>query len=83
MPKFIARVLFTCLVQENIIFHHIMLLVVAVHMSFVLYKRKSLEVDLRLIAKKKNSCWYDLMLNVPVNSYGHVGTIAVERNIKQ
>ena len=39
----------------------------------VTHKRKSLDADLRLIF-----CSIDLLLYVPVNSYGHVGTLDVE-----
>ena len=38
---------------------------------------KSLDVDLRLVAK--NSFLFDLLFDVPVNSFGNVGTLAVER----
>ena len=45
-------------------------------------KRKSLDADLRLIAKNSFRL-IDLLLYVRVNSYGHVGTLDVERNLKQ
>ena len=44
-------------------------------------KQKSLDADLRLIAKNSFSL-IDLLLFVPVNSFGHVGTLDVERDTK-
>ena len=45
-------------------------------------KRKSLDVDLRLIAK---NCFRvsDLLFDVRANSYGHAETLAVQRDVKQ
>ena len=40
------------------------------------------DTDLRFIAKN-SFCLIDLMLYVPVNSYGHVGTLELERDVKQ
>ena len=40
-------------------------------------KQKSLDIDLRLIAKN-TFCLFDLLFHIPVNSYGHVKTLAVE-----
>ena len=45
-------------------------------------ERKSLDADLRLIAKNI-FCLIDLLLYDPVNSYGHVGTLEVDRGVKQ
>ena len=43
---------------------------------------KSHDVDLRLIATE-SFCVFDLLLYVPVNCFGHVETLTVERDIKQ
>ena len=38
----------------------------------------NLDADLRYIAKISFR-FFDILLNVPINSYGHVGKFAVER----
>ena len=45
--------------------------------GLVTHKRKSLDTDLRFTAKN-SFCLFDLFFYVPVNRYGHVGTLAVE-----
>ena len=50
--------------------------------GLVTHMRFSLNIDLYLIAKN-SVCLFDLLLYVPVNSYGHVGKLAVERDVKQ
>ena len=45
-------------------------------------KRKSLDAYLHLVANN-SFCLIDLLLFVPINSYGHVGTLDVERDVKQ
>ena len=59
----------------NNIFCHIM-------PGLVSHKRKSLNDDLRLIAKN-SVCLFDLLFYVPVNSYGHVEALANERDVNQ
>ena len=57
-------------------------------------KRKSLEVNLHLIANEKKEvnlhltaknsmCLFDLLLYAPGNSSSHVGTLAVKKDVKQ
>ena len=48
--------------------------------GLVTHKRKSLDVDFGLI-EKNSFCLFYLLLYVPVDSYGHVGMIVVERGI--
>ena len=45
-------------------------------------RHTSLNIDLRLLAKNK-FCLFDLLLYAQVNSYGHVGMLSVERDVKQ
>ena len=48
--------------------------------GLVTHKRKSFDVDLLLIAKN-SFCMFYLLPYAPVNRYGHVGTLAVERDV--
>ena len=50
--------------------------------GLVTHKRKSFNIDLHLIAKI-SFCFLDLLYYVPVNSYGHVGTLDVQRDVTQ
>ena len=49
--------------------------------GLVTHKRKSLDADLRLIAKN-SFCLFDLLLYGPVNSCCHVETLAIERDLR-
>ena len=48
----------------------------------VTHTRKSLDADMRLIAKNC-FCLFQLLLYAPVSSNYHVGMLAVERDVKQ
>ena len=50
--------------------------------GLVTHKRKSIEEDLHFIAKNI-SCLFDLLFYAPFNSFGHGGTLAIERDVKQ
>ena len=50
--------------------------------GLVTHKRESLDVDVRSITKN-SFCLLALLLYVPDNSYGHVGTLAVEKDVKR
>ena len=55
---------------------------VNVYTSLVTHKQKSLDVDLHLIVKN-TLCLFHLLFYIPVNSYCHVGMLAVEKDVKQ
>ena len=49
--------------------------------GLVTHKRKSLDAD--FICVYLHFCLFDLLLYVPINNYSHIGTLAVERDVKQ
>ena len=78
-----------CLIEEHFVsnFHDKFIvlprnLCVTVVKGVVTYKRKSLDADWSLIAENIYYS-FDLLLYVLANSFGHVGTLAVERDVKQ
>ena len=48
------------------------------HKGLITHKRKSLHLDLCLIAKN-SFCLFDLLLYIPFNKYGHVDAVDVKQ----